>query len=172
MCERYFCTNREIPARKRLWKSTLLILEAGSVRMAVSREQSQYGRRRSNTAQSTYRPVPVPVTAPLKIGDTRILNAWVHDVKDSPSVVFNHSWWPGVQEGDCLRVSSSNSENPEAAFLFTVPKEEVCSKPQLQVCHLPEVVFITFTMCYLHDRYLFYDQSPMYLDCATTVKLY
>ncbi|KAF8899598.1 hypothetical protein CPB84DRAFT_1681083 [Gymnopilus junonius] len=101
--------------------------------MAVSREQSQYGRRRSNTAQSTYRPVSAPVTAPLKIGDTRILNAWVHDIKDSPSVVFNHSWWPGVQEGDCLRVSSSSSENTEAAFLFTVPKEDLCSKPQLQI---------------------------------------
>ena len=139
--------------------------------MAASREQSQYGRRRSNTAQSTFRPVPAPVTSPLNIGDTRILNAWVHDVKDSPSIVFNHAWWPGVQEGDCLRISSTTSEDPEASFLFTVPKEDPSSKPQLQVCYRPTSVYPHFTNGYHRDRYLFLGQLLMYLGYETTVKL-
>jgi hypothetical protein len=103
--------------------------------MANSREQSQYGRRRSNTAQSNLRTLPaIPSTiGPLKIGDSKVMNAWVHDVKDSHSVIFNQAWWPGVTEGDCLRVVSANAENPESAFLFMVPKDEGCSKPQLQV---------------------------------------
>ncbi|KDR67969.1 hypothetical protein GALMADRAFT_79088 [Galerina marginata CBS 339.88] len=101
--------------------------------MAASREQSQYGRRRSNTGQSTFRAVPTFTPTPLKVGDSKVLNAWVHDVKDSHSVLINQTWWPGVQEGDCLRVLSSNADNPEAAFLFTVPKDEGCPKPQLQI---------------------------------------
>lgn len=100
--------------------------------MAVSREQSLYGRRRSNTAQSNFRAVPTFVV-PISIGDSKVLNAWVHDVKETQSVVFNHSFWPGVQEGDCLKVSSSNAENLEAGFLFIVPREDYCPKPQLQV---------------------------------------
>jgi hypothetical protein len=103
--------------------------------MATSREQSQYGRRRSNTAQSNFRAVPLIPTSIglLKIGDSKTMNAWVHDVKDSHSVIFNQVWWPGVVEGDCLRVVSGNAENPESAFLFMVLKDEGCSKPQLQV---------------------------------------
>ena len=103
--------------------------------MATSREQSQFGRRRSNTAQSTFRAIPPPLTAiSLRLGDSKVLNAWVHDVKDSPAVIFNQSWWPGVAEGDLLKVLSSNADHPESAFLFLVPKDEGCSKPQLQVC--------------------------------------
>ena len=93
--------------------------------MANSREPSQFGRRRSNTAQSA--------TVSLDLGDSKVLNAWVHDVKDSPAVIFNHSWWPGVAEGDLLKVVSSNADNPESAFLFMVPRDEGCPKPQLQV---------------------------------------
>ncbi|KAH9479659.1 Vacuolar membrane-associated protein IML1 [Psilocybe cubensis] len=100
--------------------------------MAVSREQSLYGRRRSNTAQSNFRAVPTFVV-PISIGESKVLNAWVHDVKETQSVVFNHSFWPGVQEGDCLKVSGSNVENPEAGFLFIVPREDYCPKPQLQI---------------------------------------
>ena len=99
--------------------------------MAASREQSRLGRHRSNTAQSTYRALPPP--APLAIGDTKVLNAWVHDVKESHSVIFNQTWWPGVAEGDFLQVLSTNADDPEAAFLFMVPKDEICPKPQLQV---------------------------------------
>ena len=98
--------------------------------MSSSRDQSQYGRKRSNTAQSSFR--SVPVTPPLKVGDSKVLNAWVHDVKDSPQVVFNQSWWPGVSEGDVLRVCC-DPEQPDASFLFIVPKDEGCPKPQLQV---------------------------------------
>ena len=98
-----------------------------------SREQSLFGRRRSNTVQSTFR-VTIPATVPLNLGDSKVLNAWVHDVKDSPAVIFNQSWWPGVAEGDLLKVLSSNADHPESAFLFMVPKDEGCLKPQLQVC--------------------------------------
>ena len=94
--------------------------------MANSREPSQFGRLRSNTTQSA--------TVSLDFGDSKVLNAWVHDVKDSPAVIFNHSWWPGVAEGDLLKVLSSNADNPESAFLFLVPRDEGCPKPQLQVC--------------------------------------
>ncbi|KAF8065318.1 hypothetical protein FPV67DRAFT_178639 [Lyophyllum atratum] len=105
--------------------------------MATSRaesQQSQYSRRRSNTAQSILRPIPA---VPLQYGDFKILNSWVHDTKDdskeSQSVIFNQSWWPGVAEGDLLRVMGSNSNDPDFAFLFTVPKDDGCSKPQLQI---------------------------------------
>ena len=102
--------------------------------MANSREQSQFSRRRSNTAQSTFRPIPPTLaTVALELGDSKVLNAWVHDVKDSPAVIFNQSWWPGVAEGDLLKVLSSNAAHPDSAFLFMVPKDEGCPKPQLQV---------------------------------------
>lgn len=93
--------------------------------MANSREPSQFGRIRSNTAQSA--------TVSPNLGDSKVLNAWVHDVKESPAVIFNHSWWSGVAEGDLLKVVSSNADNPESAFLFMVPRDEGCPKPQLQV---------------------------------------
>jgi DEP domain-containing protein 5 len=103
--------------------------------MANSREQSLFGRRRSNTGQSTFRPIlpTSATTVSLKLGDSKVLNAWVHDVKDSPAVIFNQSWWPGVAEGDLLKVLSSNADHPDSAFLFMVPKDEGCPKPQLQV---------------------------------------
>ncbi|PPQ63384.1 hypothetical protein CVT24_005649 [Panaeolus cyanescens] len=100
--------------------------------MATSREQSRYGRRRSDTTTSNFRVLPTYI--PLKIGDTKVLNAWVHDQKDQPSVIFNQTWWPGVAEGDLLRVSSSAAQDPdEQSFLFLVPKDEGCYKPQLQI---------------------------------------
>lgn len=100
--------------------------------MAASREQSQFSRKRSNTAQSSFK--ALPTFSPLNVGDSKVLHAWVHDMKESNCVIFNHSWWTGVQEGDCLKVSSNDSEDPESGFLFTVPKLEQCPKPQLQVC--------------------------------------
>jgi hypothetical protein len=105
--------------------------------MAASREQSQFSRKRSNTAQSNFRVVPTFV--PLKFGDSKVFHAWVHDVRESPYVIFNCAWWTGVQEGDCMKVSSNDSEDMESGFLFTVPRIEPCPKPQLQVrekCHL------------------------------------
>jgi len=100
--------------------------------MVASREQSQFSRKRSNTAQSSFK--ALPTVSPLNLGDTKILHAWVHDVRESHCVIFNHSWWTGVQEGDCLKVSSNDSEDAESGFLFTIPKLEPCPKPQLQVC--------------------------------------
>ncbi|KDQ61245.1 hypothetical protein JAAARDRAFT_204979 [Jaapia argillacea MUCL 33604] len=87
--------------------------------MSTSRAESQnpFSRRRSNTAQSILRDLPVPQPnppqipsappTPLKIGDSKKLIAWVHDPKEKelgPGVVFNAGWWPGVKEGDVLRV--------------------------------------------------------------------
>ncbi|KAG6831161.1 hypothetical protein H0H87_005986 [Tephrocybe sp. NHM501043] len=102
--------------------------------MSTSRaesQHSQFGRRnRSNTAQSILRPIPV---VPLKFGDSKVLNSWVHESKDDTKVIFNQSWWPGVIEGDLLRVMSANSDDPEFAFLFAVPRDDGCAKPQLQI---------------------------------------
>ncbi|KAF9564257.1 hypothetical protein CPC08DRAFT_816078 [Agrocybe pediades] len=99
----------------------------------TSREHSQYSRRRSNTGQSTFRPIPLYPPAPLVYGDSKILNAWVHDVKDTHSVLLNQSWWPGVREGDLLRVSSTSADDQDSAFLFIVPRDDYCAKPQLQI---------------------------------------
>ena len=139
--------------------------------MATSREQSQFGRRRSNTAQSSFRAIPpTSAMAPLNLGDSKVLNAWVHDVKDSPAVIFNQSWWPGVAEGDLLKVLSSNADHPESAFLFMVPKDEGCPKPQLQVCFFFHKQCSEPTLLPFCLRYRFLDQLQMFLVCETMVK--
>ncbi|KAG6334521.1 hypothetical protein ID866_4574 [Astraeus odoratus] len=91
---------------------------------------SQYGRRRSNTVQSMSIGNSPP--AALKLGDFKVLNSWVHDPKESPKAIFNQSWWPGVVEGDVLRVTALQSAE-SSGYLFTVPKDEGCSKPTLQI---------------------------------------
>ncbi|KAJ7286515.1 hypothetical protein C8J57DRAFT_665587 [Mycena rebaudengoi] len=98
--------------------------------MSASRGESQsaYGRRRSNTAQSMLRPMPPPT--PLQFGDSQVLNSWVHDLKESTTVIFNQAWWPGVCEGDMLSVASHEGAG---AFVFIVPRDEGCPKPQLQI---------------------------------------
>ncbi|KAJ7154183.1 hypothetical protein C8R46DRAFT_1297935 [Mycena filopes] len=110
--------------------------------MSGSRAESQstYGRRRSNTAQSMLRPMPAPT--PLKIGDFQVLNSWVHDLKESTTVIFNQSWWPGVCEGDMLSVSSYSGAE---AFVFIVPRDEGCAKPQLQIS-IPKPVAEAFKL--------------------------
>ena len=105
-----------------------------------SRAQSQssrYSRNRSNTAQSAYKPNTNATSSPLtaapsvKVGESKTLAAWVHDAEKSAAVIFNHNWWPGINEGDLLRVTLGN---PDSGFLFFVPREEYNSvKPQLQV---------------------------------------
>ncbi|KAJ7069707.1 hypothetical protein C8F01DRAFT_1245893 [Mycena amicta] len=97
--------------------------------MSATRAESQpgYGRRRSNTAQSVLRPMPA---APLNIGDFQVFNSWVHDLKESRNVMFNQSYWPGVHEGDMLSVAGVNGTE---AFVFIVPRDEGCSRPQLQI---------------------------------------
>lgn len=94
----------------------------------------QYGRKRSNTAQSLARLPPSTPAVQLKLGDSKILNTWVHDPKESPKVILNQSWWPGVTEGDLLRVTQSGDTS---GYLFTVPKDEGCPKPTLQVNSSP-----------------------------------
>ncbi|KAJ7497489.1 hypothetical protein FB451DRAFT_234487 [Mycena latifolia] len=107
-----------------------------------SRGESQpaYSRRRSNTAQSLLR--PMPAASPLKIGDFQVLNSWVHDLKESTTVIFNQAWWPGVCEGDMLSVASFGGAE---AFVFIVPRDEGCSKPQLQIS-IPKPVAEAFKL--------------------------
>jgi hypothetical protein len=101
--------------------------------MSSSRAESQhshFGRRRSNTAQSVLRPLPLPPAPPLNVGDTKSFSLWVHETKDAPDVLFNHSSWPGVAEGDLMKV---NKEGHDDAFLFFIPKEDQCPRSQLHV---------------------------------------
>ncbi|TFY55303.1 hypothetical protein EVG20_g9368, partial [Dentipellis fragilis] len=95
--------------------------------MSVSRAESQYGRRRSNTAQSVFRNPPPP----LKYGDTKVLTLWTHDT--SPNVILNQAYWPGVAEGDLIKVTPANSEE-QFGFLFVVGSNEDSSTiPQRQI---------------------------------------
>ncbi|KAF8136665.1 hypothetical protein EV363DRAFT_1545071 [Boletus edulis] len=80
--------------------------------------------------------------ASLKLGDSKVLNTWVHDPKESPKVILNQSWWPGVAEGDLLRVTQSGDTS---GYLFTVRKDEGCPKPTLQIS-LPRNVADAFGM--------------------------
>ncbi|KAJ7481036.1 hypothetical protein B0H11DRAFT_1230530 [Mycena galericulata] len=111
--------------------------------MSGSRGESQpatYGRRRSNTAQSMLR--PMPAAPPLQVGDYQVLNSWVHDLRESTNVIFNQSWWPGVCEGDMLSVASYSGAE---AFVFIVPRDEGCAKPQLQIS-IPKPVAEAFKL--------------------------
>lgn len=103
--------------------------------MSTSRaesQQSRFGRARSGTGQSNLRPLPPPIR--LKDGDFKVLNSWVHDdIRESANVILNQALWPGVAEGDVLRVVSSDAEDRESGFLFIVPMDEGCVKTQLQV---------------------------------------
>ena len=117
--------------------------------MPSSRPESQQppptGRKRSNTVQSHFKhapPVlPAPLAPPLKRGDSRVLTTWVHDGKDSPNVVLNYSYWPGVVEGDMLRLrpyssqSSAEGAHEPPGVLCVVGKDEA-QKHQLQVSFL------------------------------------
>lgn len=104
----------------------------------------QFGRRRSNTAQSILRNLPVPLSQPLKLGDVKVLNSWVHDQKESSTAILNQTWLPGVAEGDMLQVSGCNTGNPASTgYLFMVPKDEGCPKTALQIS-LPKNVADAF----------------------------
>ncbi|KAF9447582.1 hypothetical protein P691DRAFT_776015 [Macrolepiota fuliginosa MF-IS2] len=116
--------------------------------MSSSRAESQhshFGRRRSNTAQSVLRSLPPPAPNPLKVGDSRTFNLWVHESKDAPGVLFNYASWPGVVEGDLLRVNKLGAENPDESFLFFVPKEDQCPRPQLQIS-VPKPISDAFSL--------------------------
>ncbi|KAG1728619.1 uncharacterized protein EDB91DRAFT_1161332 [Suillus paluster] len=105
----------------------------------------QFGRRRSNTAQSILRNPPgaPPPPLKLKLGDVKVLNSWVHDPKESSTAILNQTWLPGVAEGDMLQVSGCNAGDAAAGYLFMVPKDEGCSKSALQIS-LPKNVADAF----------------------------
>lgn len=104
--------------------------------MSSSRGESQHAqsRRRAGTAQSVIRAVPTQHAPPIKIGDSKILDAWVHDTNESSNVIFNRAYWPGDAQGSVVRVTVVDA--PETAgFLFVVPfeKDAPTVKDKLQV---------------------------------------
>jgi len=99
--------------------------------MSVSRSESQYGRRRSNTAHSAFKNI-LPPPPPLELGASRVLTTWVHGTGDSSNVILNHSHLPGVATGDLLRVTTSQLHD-NSGFLFLTLHEDPSMRPQLQV---------------------------------------
>jgi DEP domain-containing protein 5 len=97
--------------------------------MSISRSESQYARRRSNTAQSAFKN---PLHPPLELGASKVLIAWVHGAGDSGHVILNHAHLPGVAAGDLLRVTVSQLRD-NSGFLFLAPNEDPSMRPQLQV---------------------------------------
>jgi hypothetical protein len=72
------------------------------------------------------------------VGDQKTFTLWVHETKETPSIIFNQSWWPGVSEGDLLRLTGGRDQEGEIShvqegFYFFVPKDDGCAKPKLQV---------------------------------------
>jgi hypothetical protein len=138
--------------------------------MSTSRTESQqpFARRRSNTAQSILR--HPTVISPLKVDDSTILNSWVHDPKECPSVVLNFAYWPGVAEGDMIHVTATNAEG-RSGFLFIVPQDEPSTKHHLQVHH--RIFFIPFLLSpiitYARSRFL--SPSLMHSTYGTMLKL-
>ncbi|EMD37992.1 hypothetical protein CERSUDRAFT_93517 [Gelatoporia subvermispora B] len=106
--------------------------------MSLSRPESQAsqagGRRRSNTVRSLHAPPPV-LAPPLRIGDSKTLTTWVHDPRESPHVTLNPHHWPGVVEGDMIRVCPGSADTADEAdgFLFIVVRDEGVLRHQLQV---------------------------------------
>lgn len=127
-----------------------------------SQQPPQTGRKRSNTVQSHFNlkhaaPVqPAPLAPPLKRGDFKALTTWVHDVKDSPNVVLNQSYWPGVAEGDIIQISTPTPGDITSGLLFIVPKDEAV-KHQLQVA-----LFVDFCADRMTSspRYLYQNPWP------------
>jgi hypothetical protein len=102
--------------------------------MSISRPESHYGRRRSNTAQSAFKNhFPQP---PLELGASKVLTAWVHGAGDSSTstnvILLNHAHIPGVAAGDLLSVTLPQLHD-KSRFLFLAPSEDPSVRPQLQV---------------------------------------
>lgn len=111
--------------------------------MSTSRSQSQnaspYRRKRSNTVQSILRS---PILEPLVLGSSTELSLWVHDPKTpSADVIFNPEYWPGIAEGDYVRVTELNGDEDGSwekdGFLFVVkrPPENFSSALQVSKNH-------------------------------------
>ena len=101
--------------------------------MSISRSESQYSRRRSNTNQSAYKN-PHPPPPPLEVGASKVLTVWVHSTStgEPSSVIFNHSYLPGVAPGDLLSVTTTQLYD-KSGFLFVVPNEDPSIRAPLQV---------------------------------------
>lgn len=94
-----------------------------------SQHESAYRRKRSSTLQSMLRS---PVSAsPLEVGNFKDLTLWVHAVSPSnpvEDVTFNLEFWPGVAEGDMIRVTETGGDGDGDArferdgFLFVVKR--------------------------------------------------
>ncbi len=99
--------------------------------MSISRSESLYGRRRSNTTLSAFKN-HFP-QQPLEVGASNVLTAWVHGAGDySNNVILNHTHLPGVAAGDLLSVTLPQLHD-KSRFLFLVPSEDPSTRPQLQV---------------------------------------
>ena len=92
--------------------------------------------------------MPTQHALPIKIGDSKILDAWVHDTDESSNVVFNKAYWPGDAQGSVIRVTVV--DEPEAeGFLFVVPfdkdaptvKDKLQDKLQVRVQGLGQCTF-------------------------------
>jgi hypothetical protein len=103
------------------------------VSMSISRSESQYSRRRSNTTLSGFKNT-LPPPPPLEVGASKVLIVWVDSAGDpnSTSVILNHSYLPGVAPGDLLRVTTTHLHD-KSGFLFLVPHEDPNIRAQLQV---------------------------------------
>jgi DEP domain-containing protein 5 len=99
--------------------------------MSISRSESQYSRRRSNTTQSAFKNT-LPPPPPLELGASKVLTAWVHGTVDSSNVILNHSHLPGVATGDLLCVTTPQLHD-KSGFLFLALNEDPSMRPQLQV---------------------------------------
>lgn len=98
-------------------------------------------RKRSSTVTSLAssilrhaQPVALPAPPPLQVGDCVHLTAWVSS--DSLPVQLNPECWPGVREGDLVRVTQDNpdaslhdGDSPHDGFLFVYT-------PAIQAPHL------------------------------------
>ncbi|KAH9966550.1 hypothetical protein BC827DRAFT_1124900 [Russula dissimulans] len=111
--------------------------------MSISRSESQYSRRRSNTVHSAFKNT-LPSHPPLELGASKVLSAWVHSTGDSTNAILNHSHLPGVAAGDLLRVTTSLLHE-KSGFLFLVPNEDASMRPQLQIS-LPKSVAEAFNI--------------------------
>ena len=100
--------------------------------MSISRSESQYSRRRSNTTQSAYKNTHPP-PPPLEVGASKVLIVWVHSTSTGDcSVILNHSYLPGVAPGDLLSVTTTQLHD-KSGFLFLVPNEDPNVRAPLQV---------------------------------------
>lgn len=104
-----------------------------STAMSISRSESQYSRRRSNTTLSAFKNTHPP-PPPLEVGASKVLIVWVHSTGDpsSVNVILNHSYLPGVAPGDLLRVTTTQLHE-KSGFLFVVPNEDPNIRAPLQV---------------------------------------